>query len=93
MSIYNQYKQSILDEADEIIQPAIAKLAEIENPSQVLVKEPPSFSAILTFAKESDCDFIIMMGSRELSGIKEFLGSVSHLIIQKSPIPVMLMKS
>ena len=92
MSLYNQYKQSILDEADEIIQPAKAKLAEIENPSQAFVKEAPSFSAILTFAKEWDCDFIIM-GSRGLSGIKEFLGSVSHLIIQKSPIPVMLMKS
>jgi nucleotide-binding universal stress UspA family protein len=92
MSLYNQYKQSILDEAEEIIQPAKAKLAEIENQSQALVKEAPSFISILKFAKEWDCDLIIM-GSRGLSGIKEFLGSVSHLIIQKSPIPVMLMKS
>jgi nucleotide-binding universal stress UspA family protein len=33
------------------------------------------------------------MGSRGLSGIREFLGSVSHLIVQKSNIPVMVMKS
>lgn len=92
MSLYHQYKQSILDQANEIIEPAKAKLAELENPSQALVKEAPSFSAILQLAKEWDCDLIIM-GSRGLSGIKEFLGSASHLIIQKSPIPVMLMKS
>ena len=92
MSLYNQYKQSILDGANEIIQPAKAKLAEIENSSQALVKEAPSFITILKLAKEWDCDLIIM-GSRGLSGIKEFLGSVSHLIIQKSPIPIMLMKS
>lgn len=92
MSLYHQYKQTILDEAEEIIKPAQAKLAEIENPSQALVKEAPSYSSILQLAKEWDCDLIIM-GSRGLSGIKEFLGSVSHLIVQKSPIPVMLMKA
>src|SRR3954465_14240725 len=60
MSLYNQYKQSILDEANEIIQPTKDKLADIENPSQALVKEAPSYSSILKFAKEWDCDLIIM---------------------------------
>ena len=92
MSLYNQFKQSILDEANEIIKPAKAKLEEIPNPSNAYVKEAPSFNAVLQEAYDLNCDLIIM-GSRGLSGIKEFLGSVSHLIVQKSKIPVLVMKS
>ncbi len=92
MSLYNQYKQSILDEANEIIQPAKEKLNQLPNPTEAYVKEAPSFNVILQEANELDCDLIIM-GSRGLSGIAEFLGSVSHLIVQKSRIPVMVMKS
>lgn len=92
MSLYNQYKQSILEEAKEVIQLAKPRLAEIPNPTEAYIKEAPSFTVILQEANELNCDLIIM-GSRGLSGIKEFLGSVSHLIVQKSKIPVMLMKT
>ncbi|WP_338469672.1 universal stress protein [Niallia sp. XMNu-256] len=92
MSLYIQYKQTILDGANEIIKPANAKLSQLPNPTEVYVKEAPSFNAILQEAYDLNCDLIIM-GSRGLSGIKEFLGSVSHLIVQKSRIPVMVMKS
>ncbi|WP_428911569.1 universal stress protein [Niallia sp. Krafla_26] len=92
MSLYQDFKQSILDEANDIIKPAKEKLTEIPNPSQAYVKEAPSYNAILEEAYNLNCDLIVM-GSRGLSGIKEFLGSVSHLIVQKSKIPVMVMKS
>lgn len=90
-SLYNQFKKAILADANETVEPAIAKLAEIPNPSEVIVKEGSSFYVILQQAKELNCDLIIM-GSRGLSGIKEFLGSVSHSITQQSSIPVLLMK-
>src|SRR4051812_5168091 len=70
MSLYNQYKQSILNEANEIIEPSKVKLAKIDNPSEAHVKEASSYSAILQLANKWDCDLIIM-GSRGLSGIKE----------------------
>lgn len=92
MSLYNQYKQEVFTEANKVIKPAQEKLDQLPNQTQAYVKEAPSYHAILQEAAELNCDLIIM-GSRGLSGIKEFLGSVSHLIVQKADIPVMVMKS
>ena len=90
-SLYIHLKIAKLENANETVKPVKVKLAEIPNPSEVLIREGSPFYVILQQAKETNCDLIIM-GSRGLSGIKEFLGSVSHSIIQQSSIPVLLMK-
>jgi nucleotide-binding universal stress UspA family protein len=47
---------------------------------------------LVSFAKNKKADMIIM-GSRGRSNIKEyFLGSVSHYVVHKSPIPVLIVK-
>src|SRR5574338_320567 len=47
---------------------------------------------IVSFAKNKKAD-IIIMGSRGHSNVKEFiLGSVSHYVVHKSPIPVLIVK-
>ena len=47
---------------------------------------------IVSFAKNKKAD-IIVMGSRGRSNVKEFvLGSVSHYVAHKSPIPVLIVK-
>lgn len=88
---YHKIKDSIIQDAEQTVQPAKFDLALISNPSQVLIKEGLSYKVILETANELQCDLIIM-GSRGLSGIKEFLGSVSHTVIQRASIPVLLMK-
>lgn len=90
-SVYNQYKQAVLEDANEAVKPVKLKLAEIPNPSEVIVKVGSPAKVILQQAKELNCD-LIMMGSRGLSGFKEYLGSVSHSITQQSSIPVLVMK-
>ena len=55
-----------------------------------LAQRSPAY-VILNHAKEYNCDLIVM-GSRGLSGIKEFLGSVSHKITQRSQIAVLIIK-
>lgn len=50
----------------------------------------PSY-VIIDQAAKCGCDLIIM-GSRGLTGIKEFLGSVSHGVVQHAPVPVMIVK-
>jgi nucleotide-binding universal stress UspA family protein len=43
-------------------------------------------------AREGDCD-IIVIGSRGLGGIKEFLlGSTSHRVADEAPCPVLIVK-
>lgn len=90
-SIYNPVKQAILDEAHTTIAVAKEKLAEISNQGESIVIEGAPIRAILEQAHDRQCDLIIM-GSRGLSGFKEFLGSVSHYISQNSKVPVLLMK-
>lgn len=47
---------------------------------------------LLDFAKENGSD-IIIIGSRGLGGIREFvLGSVSHNVVQHAQIPVLIVK-
>ncbi|WP_417760353.1 universal stress protein [Shewanella sp.] len=46
---------------------------------------------LLRFAEEHNNDLIIV-GSRGLTGIREFLGSVSHAVVQHSLVPVLIVK-
>lgn len=89
--LYNKYKMAVLEDANNLVKPLKEKLEKIENQPEVIIKGGSPAYVILQLAKELDCDLIIM-GSRGLSGFKEYLGSVSHTITQQSPIPVLLMK-
>lgn len=90
-AIYNPVKIAILEDAHEIINLAKEQLENIPNQSEAFVAEGAPIRVILEKAQEKECDLIIM-GSRGLSGVKEFLGSVSHYISQNSKIPVLLIK-
>ncbi|MBP2239639.1 nucleotide-binding universal stress UspA family protein [Cytobacillus eiseniae] len=90
-SLYSQVKGMIVEYGNETIEKASVILADIPNQFEVFVKEGSAQHTILQQAKELNCDLIIM-GSRGLSGFKEFLGSVSHSISQHSTIPVLLIK-
>lgn len=90
-SLYNQVKSMIIEDGNGVIEDAKAKLAEIPNQSEAFVKEGSPSHVVLQQAKEMNCDLIIM-GSRGLSGFKEFLGSVSHSITQNSTVPVLVIK-
>lgn len=82
--IYQRGKDTI-----EKIESALSKLPNHSH-AFLLEGKAPAY-VILNHAKENNCDLIIM-GSRGLSGIKEFLGSVSHTVVQRSQIPVLIMK-
>lgn len=80
-----QYGQTIISNARSIL----ASLPN--NIIHCCQEEGAPAQVILDYAKDNNCDLIIM-GSRGLSGIKEFLGSVSHAVVQKSPVPVLIVK-
>ena len=75
----------------KILRQAEWSLASIPNKSQCIQEEGGPAKVILDYAKNNKCDLIIM-GSIGLSGFKEFLGSVSHTVVQKSVVPVLLVK-
>ncbi|MDQ0156274.1 universal stress protein [Robertmurraya andreesenii] len=90
-AIFNPVKNMIMEDAHATIEPAKKKLEVISEQSEAMIVEGAPIKVILEKAEELNCD-VIIMGSRGLSGIKEFLGSISHYISQHSPIPLLLIK-
>ncbi|KIL36109.1 hypothetical protein SD71_08955 [Cohnella kolymensis] len=67
-------------------------LASIPNRWTLYIVEERPDKAILQQGEKLNADLIVM-GSRGLSGVKEFfLGSVSHYVTQHSKIPVLIVK-
>lgn len=88
---YQQMHDEMSQYGQEILAPAQSALASLPNNSHCVQEEGAPAHVILDYSKKNNCDLIIM-GSRGLSGFKEFLGSVSHTVIQQSRVPVLLMK-
>lgn len=87
----DKLQESIYKYGEDILSKAKEAVLTLDNPAHFFEEEGPSYKVILDHAKEHKCDLIIM-GSRGLSGVKEFLGSVSHFVIQHSPVPVLIIK-
>jgi nucleotide-binding universal stress UspA family protein len=67
-------------------------MSKLSNESQAdLLQGKSPADVILNHAKEHYFDLIIM-GSRELTGIKELLWNVSHAVVQNSHFPVFIIK-
>lgn len=88
---FQEIEESMLKYGQEVISNAEVLLSEIPNTTQCFVVEGAAIKTLLEHAESHNCDLIVM-GSRGLSGFKEFLGSVSHYIVQNSPVPVLLVK-
>lgn len=82
---YYDYAEAMLEEARKAIEELPYKAMKMRKGFPV--------DTILEAAEELGCDLIVM-GSRGLSGLKEFmLGSVSHAVVQKAKIPVLIVKT
>ncbi len=89
---FEALEEAIYQQGEEMIAEVQQMLSEIPNYSKTyLLKGLSPAYIILNHAKEYNSDLIIM-GNRGLSGLKEFLGSVSHTVVQEAPIPVLIIK-
>lgn len=84
-NIFYEDGEQVLAEAEKI-----ACDYDVSCQTELLTGTPAS--AILDYCKKHGCDLIIM-GSRGLGGIKEFLGSVSHTVVHEAPAPVLIIKA
>jgi nucleotide-binding universal stress UspA family protein len=78
------YSQAIVEKAKKLLQdtPHNTVTLHYGNPAKVILEQ----------AEETHCDLIVM-GSKGLSGIKEFmLGSVSHNVVLHAKVPVLVVK-
>lgn len=91
MDHFQALEDALYQEGKDILAKAESSLSNLPNHVHTHLLEGAPATLILSHAKECNCDLIIM-GSRGLSGIKEFLGSVSHMVVQRSQIPVLIVK-
>lgn len=89
--VYREVRESTLKYGHELVSRAEKLLEELPNATHTFVKEGQPVRTILDFASENGYDLIVI-GSRGLSGVKEFLGSVSHGVVQRSKVPVLIIK-
>ncbi|AFM40648.1 universal stress protein UspA-like protein [Desulfosporosinus acidiphilus SJ4] len=89
--LYQKMHDELSQRGQEILSEAQSALASLPNKCQCVQMEGAPARVILDYIQENNCDLIIM-GSRGLSGFKEFLGSVSHTVIQQSKVPILLVK-
>jgi nucleotide-binding universal stress UspA family protein len=79
-----EFETSIMDHGGKTI-------ASVPNSRIVMLTGNP-VSAILDYADDNACDLIVL-GSRGLGAIQEWmLGSVSHHVVQKAQVPVLVVK-
>ncbi len=77
---------------DKILNELEEKLAAHSDRTKIIQLQGMEISgSILKQSKECAYDLIIM-GSRGLTGISEFMGSVSHSVVQRSEVPVLIVK-
>lgn len=82
----------ILNEANKVLAELERFADEVPNKAHAhLLKGTSPADLLLKCARDEGCDLIVM-GSRGQGGIKGFLGSVSHAVVQESPIAVLIAK-
>lgn len=84
-------QKELYDKSEALLAEAGRKIAHLPFAHVELLEGSPAQS-ILNYAEQNDCSLIVI-GSRGLGGIREFMmGSVSHNVVQHSSIPVLITK-
>ena len=83
--------ETLDSEANATAQQAAKLVGDILSPA-VVALEGQAADAILEYAKQSDCDLIVM-GSHGRSGIpRAILGSIAEQVLRHSTVPVMIIR-
>ena len=84
LDLMDQHGKEILETAFDCIDPDLNDRVET-----FILKGPKPGNEIVKLANEKSYDLIVI-GSRGLSGMKEYLGSVSHKVLNGVSVPVMI---
>lgn len=82
----------IVEDGKQILQNAYDSLDKAEDKVTTLLLTSVSPASELLKLIEADDYDLVIIGNRGLSGIKEYMGSVSHKVLHGSTIPVLVIK-
>lgn len=85
--------EMMIAEGEKVLNDAVDKLDEkvADRTDAMILKGVNPATEIIKMAEQGDYDLLII-GSRGLSGVKEYLGSVSHKVLHSVNCPVLIAK-
>lgn len=93
MQSFQDILDMMISDGEDLLADAVKTMGEALEPrtdSLLLTGTNPA-SEILKLLDQRDYDLVVL-GSRGLSGLKEYIGSVSHKVIHGSSVPVLVVK-
>ncbi len=83
--------EQLQQDGEVILQQGKQLLSDLPNKIETHIAHGDATTAIIQHIEDSHIDLLIM-GNRGLTGVKEKMSSVSHRVLQQSPIPVLMAK-
>lgn len=84
LELMDQHGKELLETAFEVVDPGIN-----DRVDTFILKGPKPADEIIKLAKEKEYDLVVI-GSRGMSGMAEYLGSVSHKVLNALSTPVLI---
>ena len=94
MESFKSILEMMIDDGEALLSEAAGTLpADIaaRTDSLLITGVNPASEVLKLIEQRGDYDLVVV-GNRGLSGLKEYMGSVSHKILGGSPIPVLVVK-
>ena len=93
MASFKEILDMMISDGEDLLAEASAEMGEevAERTDSLLLTGTNPATEILKLIDQRDYDLVIV-GNRGLSGLKEYLGSVSHKVLNGSKIPVLVAK-
>lgn len=83
--------EQLIQDGEAILHQGKRLFADLPNKVETHIAHGDATTEIIQHIEDSHIDLLIM-GSRGLKGVKEKMSSVSHRVLQQSPIPVLMAK-
>ena len=83
----------MIEDGKKVLEEAVDQIEELpeDRIETLIVTGTSPASEIVRLSQERSCDMIVI-GSRGLRGMKEYLGSVSHKVLSLVEVPVLVVK-
>lgn len=82
----------MIDDGKKILQDAFDSVEDLDGRVKTLLLTAVSPATELLKLIDTDSYDMVVIGSRGLSGLKEYMGSVSHKVLHGSKVPVLVVK-
>ena len=83
----------MIEDGKKVLEEAVDRIEELSEDriETLIITGTNPASEIVRLSQERSCDMIVI-GSRGLRGMKEYLGSVSHKVLSLVEVPVLVVK-